>query len=432
MRVAVVGGGVGGLGVAYFLAAQGHRVEVFEQASELGGLAGSVEFAGLRVEKYYHFICRDDVDLLDVLDELGLSQEVEWRPGAMRFFYRGQLYPFGTPWDLLRFRPLSFAERLRFGLNVALYRSAHAWKRLEGTPARDWLRARFGERAYEVIWEPLLRIKFGPHADEVTAAWMWHRIHRLARSRPHVLAREQLGFLRGGTDVLLERLIGALRERGVGLHTRATVEAIAIESGSVRGLNVAGVFQPYDAVVSTVALPILARLLPAAPAEWLAQLRSIEYLAVACVLFRLEEPLTDGFWVNVNDPAVSFNGFVEYTNLNPRPDAGSPHLVYVPFYLPPGDARYTWPPERLIEECVRGFRCIRPDFDASQVLAASVFRDRFAQAVCTLHFSRKVPALRAPVAGLFLTDSTQLYPSDRTISGMFGLARQVARELGGS
>jgi protoporphyrinogen oxidase len=238
----------------------------------------------------------------------------------------------------LRFRPLSFAERLRFGLNVALYRSAHAWKRLEGTPARDWLRARFGERAYEVIWEPLLRIKFGPHADEVTAAWMWHRIHRLARSRPHVLAREQLGFLRGGTDVLLARLIGALRERGVGLHTRATVEAIAIESGSVRGLNVAGVFQPYDAVVSTVALPILARLLPAAPAEWLAQLRSIEYLAVACVLFRLKEPLTDGFWVNVNDPAVSFNGFVEYTNLNSRPDAGSPHLVYVPFYLPPGEA----------------------------------------------------------------------------------------------
>ncbi len=429
MRVGVIGGGVGGLGAAFFLAQQGHQVDVFEQADVLGGLAGTVEFAGLRVEKYYHFICLDDTDLLDMLGRLGLAQEVEWRPGSMRFFYRGHLYPFGTPWDLLRFAPLSLLDRLRFGLSVALYRSSSGWRRLEAYSAREWLAARFGARAYEVIWDPLLRIKFGPHADEVTAAWMWHRIHRLARSRPHMLARERLGFLRGGTDVLLERLTAALRARHVGLHVRATVEAVLVEHGQVRGIQVAGVFHPYDAVVSTVPLPVLLRLFRGEPAAWLEPLRNIRYLAVACVLFRLRQPLTDAFWVNVNDPEISFNGFVEYTNLNPRADAGAPHLVYVPFYLPPDDARYGWSNDRLVEECVRGFRRIRPAFDPAEVVAASVFRDRFAQAVCTRNFSQKVPPLRAPVRGLFLTDSTQLYPSDRTISGMFGLARRVAEGI---
>ena len=110
MRIGIIGGGVAGLGCAYFLAQHGHQVEVFEQAPALGGLAGCFDFDGMQVEKYYHFVCRDDADLIAMLDRLGLRDELEWRPGKMKFFYRGKLYPFGTPWDLLRFRPLSLAR----------------------------------------------------------------------------------------------------------------------------------------------------------------------------------------------------------------------------------------------------------------------------------------------------------------------------------
>src|SRR5258706_5142127 len=113
MRIGVVGGGVAGLGCAYFLSQQGHHVDVFEKAPSLGGLAGSFDFDGIEVEKYYHFVCHDDVDLIDILARLGMSDELEWRVGRMKFFYGGRLYPFGTSWDLLRFRPLSMAGRLR-------------------------------------------------------------------------------------------------------------------------------------------------------------------------------------------------------------------------------------------------------------------------------------------------------------------------------
>ena len=139
MRIGVIGGGVAGLGCAYFLAEDGHQVDVFEQAPALGGLAGCFDFDGLQVEKYYHFVCRDDADLIAMLEALGLSAELEWRPGRMRFFYRGTLYPFGTPWDLLRFRPLSLRARVRFGLNIALSRPAQSWERYEAVTARDWL-----------------------------------------------------------------------------------------------------------------------------------------------------------------------------------------------------------------------------------------------------------------------------------------------------
>jgi len=429
MRIGIVGGGVAGLGSAYFLAEAGHQVEVFEQAATLGGLAGCFDFNGVPVEKYYHFICRDDDDLLAMLRRLGLQNEVEWRPGQMRFFYAGQLYRFGTPWDLLRFRPLSLRERVRFGLNVALSRSAKSWERYESMTARDWLIAQIGARAYEVIWEPLLRIKFGPYYEQISASWVWHRIHRVVRSRAHLLARERLGFLRRGTSALLDALVAELQRRGVGLRTGVPVDAITVGPRGVTGLTVGGVHQPFDAVVSTAPLPLLARLLPPAAAEQLGDLTGIEYITVVCLIMKLRQPVTDGFWINVHDPRVPFNGFIEYTNLNPRADAARPYLLYVPFYLPPGDARFAQPDAELLRDCLAGLRVVRPDLTDDWVLGYRVFRERFAQAICTTNFAARIPPVRTRIPGLLMTDSTQLYPSDRTISGMFGQARRVAELL---
>lgn len=426
MRIAVIGGGVAGLGAAYFLAQRGYAVDVYEQAPELGGLAGTFDFDGFRAEKYYHFICRDDHGLLRMLTALGLADEVEWRPGKMRFAYGSELFRFETPWDLLRFRPLSWHNRLRFGIAVAWYRRRAAWQVYERQTASAWLRSRFGVQAYEAIWAPLLALKFGRFANEVSAAWIWHRIHRLARSRESVLGRERLGFLRGGTDVLLQRLIAVLHEQGVGLHTRAPVTRVRVRGERVYALEVRGKVQPYDVVVSTVPLPVLARIQENAPDEFFGRANSVDYLAVACVVLRLQRPLSDGFWINVHAPGVPFTGLIEYTNLNPRTDAASPHLVYVPYYLPPEDERWQWTNADLIAATVAGLQRLFGPAAASTIAGVRVFRDRYAQAVCRPHFSRLVPPLRGPVTGLYLTDSTQLYPADRTISGMFDLAEKLA------
>ena len=429
LSIGIVGGGVAGLGCAYFLSGRGHAVEVFEQAPSLGGLAGSFDFDGLEVEKYYHFICRDDTDLVEALDELGLGDDLEWRPGKMKFFHEGKLYAFGTPLDLLRFHPLSIFGRLRFGLNVIVARSEQSWERHEAATARDWLVAKIGRNAYETVWEPLLKSKFGPYADDLSASWVWHRIHRVARSRAHLLARERLGFLKRGTAVLVDALVDRLRTAGVRSHVGTRVEGIAVEGNAVKGIVLDGQLRPFDIVISTVPLPVLARLLPPETSERMPEISGIEYMGVVCLVLKLSRPLTDAFWINVNDARVPFSGFIEYTNLNVRADAGRPHLVYVPFYLHPGHARYAQPDAELFRDCLAGLRIIRPDLGDDEVLGYRVFRERYAQAICTTNFSRRVPPIRSKVQGLFMTDSAQLYPSDRTISGMLGQARRVAELL---
>ena len=69
LNIAVIGGGVSGLSAAYFLSKQGHTVTVFERDEKLGGLASSFDFGGCLIEKYYHFICRGDDDLIELCDE---------------------------------------------------------------------------------------------------------------------------------------------------------------------------------------------------------------------------------------------------------------------------------------------------------------------------------------------------------------------------
>ena len=69
------------------------------------------------------------------------------------------------------------------------------------------------------------------------------------------------------------------------------------------------------------------------PAPYIERLARIPTIGIFCLFLRLREPVTPFFWVNTNDPRVPFAGMIEYTNLNPVPELGGDHILYVPQYL---------------------------------------------------------------------------------------------------
>jgi protoporphyrinogen oxidase len=379
----------------------------------------------VRIERYYHFVCKGDDHLVDTLAELGLSHRLRWRDSRMAYFVDGRLYPFLTPLELLRFAPLSLADRIRAGAAVKLAQRMKE-EDLAEQRAIPWLKRMFGERAYRVIWEPLMRFKFAEHAPEISAAWIWARMVRLSRSRTSPW-REELGYVEGGSKVVLEGLGRDLAARGARVVKSAAVEAIVFEGGRAAGVRASGFTLPADVVISTATTSRFRQMAPQLDGPYVEGLKRIPTIGIFCLFLRLARPVTPFFWVNTNDRRVPFAGMIEYTNLNPLPELDGDTILYVPQYLSADDPRYAQSDEEVLRRYTDALALIHPAFDRTWVKFSAVFRDRFAQPICLTDYRTTTPSIQTPIPNLFLTDSCQLHPHDRTISGSFGLGLEAAR-----
>jgi protoporphyrinogen oxidase len=428
MGVVIIGGGVAGLSAAYRLTQAGHQVTLFEKEPELGGLARSFKIGQQYLERYYHFICLNDEPLLSLIGEMGLSDRLHWVNTRMGQFFDRVLYPFGEPWDLLLFRPFSLVERLRFGFNIMHVKSQspYAWRELENITAPDWLVKKFGPRAFQVVHRPLIELKFGAYMNRLSASWIWARFHRIGKSRTQWTQRERLGYLDGGMHVLISRLGQHIAATGGEIHADTAVERIVVENGAVRGVIAGEKMYPADAVISTIPSVALRRIVDHPEDEYFEILKNIDYIGVMCALLRLKQPISRFFWTNISDPEIPLAGVIEYTNLNPCPALNGSSIVYLPLYLPATSARYAVSDEDLLREYVGYLKTVRPDFDESWIEDWSVFRDDYAQPICEVGFTKYIPPIISSLPGLFVTDSSQLHPEDRTVSNSINLGQRSA------
>ena len=428
MHAVIVGGGIAGLAAAHRLTQAGAQVTIFEAEVELGGLARSFKIDDQYLERYYHFICLNDAPLLDLITEMGLSAHLHWVNTGMGQFYNNVLYSFGEPWNLLTFSPFNLREKFQFGLNIMRIKSqpGDAWRDLEDVTAPDWLIRQFGPRIFEIVHKPLIELKFGAYAEKLSAAWIWSRFHRLGKSRTKWTQREKLGYLEGGMHSLISRLAEAIRAAGGQINTGARVEKIVVEQGAVRGVICQGRLFPADVVVSTVPSITLLRLIDRPHDDYFNILANIDYIGVMVALLRLRRPFSRYFWINVNDPRIPLAGIIEYTNLNPCPGLGGSRIVYLPLYLPSTSERYAVDDDHLLQKYIEYLRIIRPDFDEDWIEEAYVFRDEYAQPICEVGFTRYIPPIRSSLSGLYVTDSCQLHPEDRTVANSISLGDRTA------
>ncbi len=427
----IIGGGVSGLSAAYKFVQAGWNAHLLEARDELGGLTRSMDLGSGRIERYYHFICGGDTHLLRLADELGVADKIHFAPAPVGHFYRGRMYPFSTALDVLRFSPLSVADRMRLGWHTLKAQKRTDWRPLDEITAKEWLLSTVGPRVYEVLWRPLLEIKFGPYHDQVSAAWLWHRMWRVGTSRKSAMESDAMGYFEGGSETLLNALAEAARKGGAEISTGVKAQKIvgdgdgrwrvATDKGDVEG----------DAVVMATPLPVAADLVREEMPAWSEALGAVPYLGVVCALLRAEKSVTDYFWVNVNDERVAANGFIEYGNLNRGREVWGGDTLYVPMYLPATDPRFAWSDEEWAKHLGDGLGVIDAAYPG-RVTAKIVTRDVFAQPVCTPGFAERTPSMVGPKKGVLLVEASQLYPSDRCLSGMIGLAGIAVRRAGES
>src|SRR5215210_4642122 len=251
VRLVVIGAGAMGLSAAYHASKAGHQVEVLEAGPEPGGMAAHFDLDGLSIERFYHFICKTDEPTFELLDELGIRDRLRWRPTSMGYFDGQALYPWGDPISLLRFPKISLFSRIRYGLFAFISTRRERWQVLECESAKSWITRWCGSEVYEKLWRPLFDLKFYEYADNISAAWIWTRIKRIGRSR-RSLFQEELGYLEGGSQTLVQRLCDAIRERGGTITLSDPARQVRSENGRVTGVETSKGTVPADAVICTV------------------------------------------------------------------------------------------------------------------------------------------------------------------------------------
>jgi protoporphyrinogen oxidase len=427
--VVIIGGGFTGLSAGYELAAAGQKVIVLEKEEVVGGLASGFKVGDFTLEKFYHHWFTNDVHVMDLIKEIGRESEVVFRPTRTGMYYANTIFRLSTPLDLLKFKALSFADRVRLGLLALRARSIKNWQSIEHMTARDWLIKLAGREVFRVVWEPLLVGKFGPYADKVGAVWFWKKLALRGGSRASD-GREVLAYYRGGFSELAEALKRKLEEMGVEVRVNAPVLGIDVTGGRVTAVRTPGGPVPARAVLMTQALPLVADLLEAHTSpDYTASLRRIDYLANICLVLELDRSLSETYWLNVNDPSFPFVGVIEHTNFEPPESYGGRHIVFLSKYLPESDALYQMPDEAVLDFAVPHLQRMFPDFRREWVTGHHVWRARFSQPIAEPNYSRLIPGETTPLENAFITSMAQIYPEDRGTNYAIREGRRAAREM---
>jgi protoporphyrinogen oxidase len=419
---AILGAGALGLTVGLRLAQRGERVVLIEREPLPGGLAAGFEVApgGPWLEKFYHHLFRSDTYAAAMIDELGLADRLEWHTPFTATLLDGRIHQLDSPTSLLRFSPLPMPDRVRMGGVLAALKAMPNPRLLEGHTAAAWLRRWMGRRAYDVVWEPLLRGKFGAAAEEIAMPWFWARVHDRTRA---------LGYLRGGFQQLYDALADAVRERGGEIRLGTSVTTVRTDRGGFVVEAEAG-SERFDRVISTFAPRLTARLVPELPASWRQRHEWGRAYGAHCLVLALERPLTDVYWLNVNDPGYPFMALVEHTNYLPAADYGGRHLLYLGNYRPMDDPLMSSPHDAVLEEFLPHLARLHPSFDRSWVTESWAFAAPFAQPIVTVDYRDHIPPFATPIPNLWTASMFQVYPHDRGQNYSIALAERLVRRLG--
>jgi protoporphyrinogen oxidase len=422
--VGIIGAGIGGMAAAYDLVRAGYQVSIFEGNDFVGGLASGFKEPhwDWSVEKFYHHWFATDRHILGLIDELGWREKVLFPRPYTVVYHKGQFYPFDSIRTALLFPGLGWGvDKARFGLVGFYLRLTNNWRSLERVTADTWMRKWAGDRVYEMMWQPLLVGKFGPHYKNVNMAWMWARLK--ARTT-------RLGTFEGGFQAFADAFSGRLRDMGVDIQLSTPVTEINKTDSEGITLLLPGGPLTFNQCLVTTSPALLARLTPGLPEAYLRGLLNLKSMGAVVLILALDRQLSEEgyYWFNLpKSVGFPYLALVEHTNFVPARNFGGDHIVYIGDYLDPDHEYFKLSKEDLMDRFLPTLQRFNPRFTPDWVRASWLFRTGYAQPIPEVNHSKNIPDIQTPIPGLYFASMSQVYPWDRGTNFAVEIGRKAAR-----
>jgi len=427
-RIGIVGGGIMGISLGYFLSRHNVKVTIYEASPVLGGLAGPIYLEdGTAVDRFYHAILSSDRHLGDLCKELGIDDQLRFRETKTGFYYDGKIHPMNNMVEFLKFPPLGWVDRFRLGLTVLAAQFIRDWRSLESISVQDWLLKWSGKGTYQNIWRPMLKAKFDGGFDNTPATYMWSRLVRMKSTREGANQKEMAGHLIGGYITLIKAMKEKILAAGGEVLLQTAVKEIAIEDGTAAGIRLAsGEVKRFDKVVCTLQTPIFQKLIPLAVQNYHDFLNRTAYLGIIAPLLVLDRPLSGNWTLNITDDRFPFTGVIETTAYIDPKYVGGHHLIYLPKYTAPGSSWQRKTDEEIKQIWLENLQRMFPGFDPASVRYFLIHRERYVEPLHRLNETDSIPEVKTPIENLYLATTAQIYPALTNGESVSRHAREAA------
>ena len=285
VEVVVVGAGPAGLMAALRSAQAGHRCTLLEAGEAVGGMAGSFEVAGQRVDYGSHRLHPATPERFLELFRTLLGPDLQVRPRHGRIHLRGRWLAFPLrAGDMIRNLPVSFGARAALDAAASPLRRRRMASSLS---FEDEVARRLGSAVAGEFYVPYARKLYGVEAAQLDRELALRRVS--ASSAAEVLRRvvraarpqgRRFLYPRAGYGQLSEALARAAADAGVEVRMRSRVFGVETAGDGVLVRFDGGTIEA-DAILSTMPVPALARAVePSPPAEVLEALERCRSRAV--------------------------------------------------------------------------------------------------------------------------------------------------------
>ncbi|WP_439027302.1 NAD(P)/FAD-dependent oxidoreductase [Haloarchaeobius sp. DT45] len=333
MTVGIVGGGVAGLAAAYRLQQAGYDAQIFEASDDLGGLAAVYETAGDPIEKFYHHLSKSEETIVELAEELGVGDRLEWPYKSDAYYVDGVVHPMDKAWEIAAYPHLSFYDKFRLGMltmevdlrgGVPSFDTYDRLEDFEHVPIKEFVVEHTTRNVYESFFEPLLDAKFGSRKEDVSAAWLLGRIK--FRGERDLLKGEQLGYFDGSFSVFIDALVDAVGRENV--TTGARVTGVDTSGGTVSSMTV----ETADGTETHDVDSVVVAAMPNVLEDLTGYTCDIDFQGTVCSVWSMNESITDTYWLNIKDEAP-FGVLIEHTNFISEERYGGEHLYYTASYV---------------------------------------------------------------------------------------------------
>lgn len=422
MNIAIIGAGYAGMTAGIDLGKAGHTVTIYEILPEAGGLAAGFKAPHWewKVEKFYHHLFTNDDEIIQLAKEMGIREKLTTYRPSTDLIFEGKPYPFDHVLPVLRYPGLSFMDKIRAGGTAAYLKLQRNWASFEGVTAHDWMKRAMGG-AYDKEFEALLRGKFGEeNYRKVPMTWFWARMYKRTPS---------LIYPDGGFDTITNAMVRAVHTHGGTIHLKTPVQRLGQQDKKWIVKHVAGTNE-YDAVIATVSPGLLTRLVKELPSGYLAALQELKHMGAVVMTVALSHQLTEkSYWLNVDKRSYPMLSLVEHTNMVDPKHYGGDHLIYMGDYLPSDHPYLSYNADQLFEVYEPSLKRFNAAYDRSWVRDKWIFSTSYAQPLPTLHYGKRIPAIKTPLAGLYFASMSQVYPWDRGTNYAVEIGHRAATEL---